>query len=659
MKNKHLLYLITIFLTIIGNASAFFGENNNYTIEATSPYSSIKPGGKFYIITTLKLNQNWYTYYKIPGETGEPFTLEWEIPKSVKLTKINFPAPKVKAGPTYYYNDKVTFLSEFTLAPGTPETNITLTQLTSVQTCTTGSCLFPDKKEIPISIDVREVTLFKANGELSLTHAQNHLPTKIAQENINTTVSDDSLKIYIKTSEKWGNLKNLYFIPDQKSNLNLKTGTTSITAEEDGYTLTYQLPPTHNAATHISGVITSKNGRITNENKAYFISHISQTPQFHAVTPPPITAPKKPTSEQTASAHTETFEWSDKDKAEHAKLYNVDEKIKFTASGDAATEETSSLFTILAFAFIGGAILNLMPCVFPVLGLKIMGFVMLSGNDPKKIKLHGIIFTLGVLISMWILAIALLIIRESTAISWGQQMGNPIFVGCIVILLFALGLNMYGVFDFGTSLTSAGGNLQNKKGYSGSFFSGILTTLIATPCSGPFLGATMGYTLQQPAITALLIFTVFALGVASPYIILSFSPKLINKLPKPGGWMEVFKKVMAFPLFATCVFFLRAFSGQTGLDGAFWLSMGLVLLGMAAWAYGTWSPPSITKNKRFIWGMGFPLLILSTAIWMFYTGMNKQSESEVKSGWQAWHPGLAEHHVSKKRVVWVDYTADW
>ena len=385
--------------------------------------------------------------------------------------------------------------------------------------------------------------------------------------------------------------------------------------------------------------------------------------------------------EETEKPNTKGFLYSYKiydetEQQEHAKLYKEDEKINFVTlaqarelvaskanSGGSSVSVNKKDLNFLSaafFAFIGGMILNLMPCVFPVLGLKVMSFAQMAGNDAKKIKLHGLVFTFGVVASMWVLTSIILIVKAGLeaagegSIQWGAQMQNPFFLGSIILLLFIMGLNMYGVFEMGTSLTSAGGNLQNKKGYSGSFFSGILTTLIATPCSGPFLGAAMSYTLGLPALQAMIIFTVFALGISFPYVLLAFIPALINKLPKPGAWMEVLKKCMAFPLFATAVYFMGSFGKLTGLDGLYWLSMAMVIFGFAAWTYGTWSNPFISKFKRYTWGYGLTLLAVSGAGAMTYFAMGMQGVTP-----KGWHPGIVAHHLSKKRIVWVDYTADW
>ena len=343
--------------------------------------------------------------------------------------------------------------------------------------------------------------------------------------------------------------------------------------------------------------------------------------------------------------------------AEMATYYRPDEKIKYEKLKAFAK---TTLWTALTGAFLGGLILNLMPCVFPVLGLKVMGFVEQAGSEPKKIRLHGLAFTAGLVVCMWGLAGVILFIKLSLGrdVNWGQQMGNPYFVGAIVILLFMLGLNMAGVFEFGTSMTRVGGNLRSKKGYGGSFFSGVLTTLIATPCSGPFLGAAMGYTLAQPVLIALFLFTVFALGIAFPYLLLSFFPALINRLPLPGAWMETFKITMSFALFATAAFFMQTFGSQTGIDGLSWLTMALVVLGLASFFYGHWSKPHLKKTTRWSLGLALPALVAALGLWMAFDAAQHKNVAVSRN--ESWHPGKPEYYTAKhKRIVWVDYTADW
>ncbi|MGI9494769.1 MAG: protein-disulfide reductase DsbD family protein [Mariniblastus sp.] len=356
------------------------------------------------------------------------------------------------------------------------------------------------------------------------------------------------------------------------------------------------------------------------------------------------------------------------DPNEKQKIILFDDLDEFpVGSGGSSSLEKTTFITALLGAFFGGMLLNLMPCVFPVLGLKVMGFVMQAGSEPAKIRKHGIAFAFGLVVSMWILGGAVLFVKLSfgEAINWGAQMGNPYFVCGIIVLLFLLGLNMAGVFEIGTSLSGVDGG--QKKGYTGSFFSGVLTTLIATPCSGPFLGAAMSYTLAQDPLPSMFLFTVFALGISSPYLVLSFFPALIYKLPKPGPWMETFKATMAFTLFATVAFFMQAFGGQTGVGGLSWLVMALVVIALAAYCYGQWGEASVKLSKRLTFGYLMPLIIASIGIWMCY-GAVEESKNLTSAGahnvaglgWQEWNPGKVEYALKNNgRPIWVDYTADW
>lgn len=363
----------------------------------------------------------------------------------------------------------------------------------------------------------------------------------------------------------------------------------------------------------------------------------------------------------TPAAEVKTTETPEQIEAINA-LYDVDSKINFERL-DGSTGN-GSFITALVGAFLGGILLNLMPCVFPVLGLKVMGFVEQAGNEPRKIRLHGIAFAFGLIFSMWCLAGVILAIKASGSnVTWGQQMGNAYFIGGIVILLFVLGLNLAGVFEMGLFMTRVGGDGEHKGGYTGSFISGIITTLVATPCSGPFLGAAMGYTLAQPAMIALFLFTVFGLGIAVPYLIMSFFPSLINMLPRPGAWMETFKKLMAFTLFAAAAFFVKSFAVITGYDGIGMFLLALCVISLGFFFYGKYSPGYVAGKKRYIWGWLVPLLICGTGFWMYTVAAKYEAPvlaSKVdEHGWLPWIPGRVEQQLDHRKPVWVDYTANW
>ena len=219
--------------------------------------------------------------------------------------------------------------------------------------------------------------------------------------------------------------------------------------------------------------------------------------------------------------------------------------------------------TLVVLAWLGGLILNLMPCVFPVIGLKIMGFVKQAGENRTQITRHGWVFTIGVLLSFWLLVGILLILRDGLErqLGWGFQLQEPIFVIVLAVLLFLFGLSLSGVFEMGMSITGLGSGLSQKSGLSGSFFSGVLATVVATPCMAPFLGVAVGAALTMSVLPSFVIFTSIAIGLSTPYLLLSFFPSWLEKLPRPGTWMESFKQFMAFPVYATVAWLIWTLEG--------------------------------------------------------------------------------------------------
>ena len=223
-----------------------------------------------------------------------------------------------------------------------------------------------------------------------------------------------------------------------------------------------------------------------------------------------------------------------------------------------SNETELSFMVLIGFAWLGGLILNLMPCVFPVIGLKIMSFVKQAGEDSSQIMRHAWVFVAGVVLSFWVLLGILLFLREGLQqqVGWGFQLQEPAFVFALAVILFLFALNLSGVFEIGMRITGAGSSLTQKSGLSGSFFSGVLATVVATPCMAPFLGVAVGTALTMDTLPAFTVFTSIALGLASPYLILSLFPQWLSHLPKPGAWMETFKQFLAFPLYATVVWLI-------------------------------------------------------------------------------------------------------
>jgi len=311
-----------------------------------------------------------------------------------------------------------------------------------------------------------------------------------------------------------------------------------------------------------------------------------------------------------------------------------------------------SLLGILALGFLGGLILNIMPCVFPVLGIKVLGFVKQAGAERRRVVLHGLTFAGGVVVSMWALVGLLLILRAGGAeLGWGFQLQQPTFVLGLVLFFFLFALSLSGVFEIGGSLIGLGSDLTAKTGLGGSFFQGVLAVVVATPCTAPLLAPALGAAFALPTWQAFLAFTCIALGLAAPYLALSLFPSLAQKLPRPGLWMETFKQFMAFPLYATVGFLLYTLDGQISAERFLHVLFALVLAAMAAWIYGRYAIPSASRGRRRTGQIG-GLLLLATGVVLAYWPVQEIN-------WDPWSAVRVAELQKEGRPIYVDFTARW
>lgn len=654
------LLLLTISTGLLHAQNDLFSTSDDSAEDSYTQASIISeveqatPGDIITIAIQLEHADGWHAYYQNPGGPGLPLEFDWQLPTGYALTQLYWPTPELyqSEGVQFYiYKDRYTMLADISVpstAKAGDQAKISVTP--TWQLCDDKGCAPPTSKELMVTIPIGESQILSTEHESQFHLARSQLPESNQSWNIEAKIKADDLVLTISSSDgSVAILDSIYYIDN--AGITDSSKAQAVNDRGDAYILKAPLSASAKPGSKIEGIL------IFDGQEAVTISSPLSNPAAEALSSEVLGAGgeetnsaahgignKAPTASEIAAA---------------AELYDAEQKIDFVLL-DGSKEKEHSLSTALGFIFIGGLLLNLMPCVFPVLGLKVMGFAQQAGSEPQKIKIHGLVFMAGVVVSMWILAgiIYILIFSFGRDINWGEQLTSPIFLASIIMLLYLFGLNMAGVFELGTSLTGAGVDLQAKKGYSGSFFSGVLTTLIATPCSGPFLGSVMGYTLKQPPLQGMVIFTIFALGISSPYVILAFFPKLINKLPKPGAWMVTFKQLMAFALFATAAYFFQSFATITGTGGASWLLMAAVVIGLAVWAYGRFGTPYTPKLKKFVWGTSFPLLVATGAFFMTKSATEQRAPETPLTG-SSWYPGVVELNRSKGRIVWVDYTADW
>ena len=323
--------------------------------------------------------------------------------------------------------------------------------------------------------------------------------------------------------------------------------------------------------------------------------------------------------------------------------------------GPAPTPAIPPLGQILVFAFLGGLILNLMPCVFPILAMKAVGLVRHAGNGRR----HAVAYTVGVLVAFMALAGALLATRAAgTAAGWGFQFSSPMFVAAMAWLLFAVGLNLSGVFQIGSGLAGTGNGLANRHGMAGSFFTGLLAVLVATPCTAPFMGVAVAAGLAAPPAITLLVFAAMGLGLAAPYAALASIPGLAHLMPRPGRWMEVLKQALAFPMYGATAWLIWVISQEAGPAGVLSTAAGAVLVGFAAWAFGASQSASV-PGRRFGQTAAVVSVLAAMAVLIGIAGAPLGRADEAGSGAEAFTPQRLAALRSAGKPAFVNMTAAW
>ena len=315
-----------------------------------------------------------------------------------------------------------------------------------------------------------------------------------------------------------------------------------------------------------------------------------------------------------------------------------------------------SFLQALIFAFVGGLILNLMPCVFPIISLKVLSFVSMSNQSPSKIRAHALSFCSGVLISFLIIGTAMILLKQAGLyLGWGFQLQSPIIVGLLSLLMFIIGLILLSDINIGSSLTRLG-IVGSSNNLIGSFSTGVLAVIVASPCTAPFMGAALGYALIQPSGVTLPVFSALGLGFAFPYFVLSASPSLINYLPKPGNWMITLKEFFAFPMFATSIWLIWVFSFQTSSNEVIFLLITILIISLLLWI-------GLKVNKLF-----YKLTILFFAIFVIFYQFKNIPTNEIESpsalnfesfNYVEWNNNIENEYQNKSQAYLINFTAAW
>ncbi|HST29587.1 MAG TPA: thioredoxin family protein [Chthoniobacterales bacterium] len=576
--------------------------------------SAIVPGKPFNVGLLLRMAPGWHTYWKYSGDAGLPTEIKWNLPPGWKVGDIQWPIPLKTLDPgdilTYGYQDEVLLIQQITppekIADASAKLSPQADWLVCEKICIPGGANPTLELPISTSADPKNTDLFARYRRL--------LPQKFPDAKTATMAwsrngNDFLLKI---RSEQIANYQAIDFFPLPQGNTVVgHPGPESRTGNE----ITFKIPveSADKSLTLMPGLLVFAQHENGNDRSGWEIGSV-----------------------QTAVAAT-------------------------------IAKPSRGLATFLFFGFIGGFILNLMPCVLPVISLKIFGFIKQAGESRAKIFRSGLAFTAGIF--AWFIALALLLIALKAAgrdVTWGGfQFTSAYFVLILSVIVLVFALNLFGVFEISLPPSLSRGMLATaeRKDDLGSFFQGVFATVLATPCTAPFLGTALGFAFTQSAAVILAMFVAVAAGMSAPYFLLSAQPAWMKFLPQPGAWMVHVKQFMGFLLLATLLFLIYVLGAQRGLDGAIWASCFLLIVAIACWMKGAFILPTTSGGKRAVVVMLMLLLLLFSGVY-FIGDKFQSSKSDMAQGgsggdWQPFTPERLQNERDQGHAVFVDFTAAW
>ncbi|MDP4530274.1 protein-disulfide reductase DsbD family protein [Alkalimonas delamerensis] len=565
-------------------------------VELVSSHQAVAPGQSFLVALHLLPQEHWHTYWQNPGDSGMPTQIRWQLPDGVTVSDIQWPTPQAFAIPplmNYGFEGSTVLLSEITLPADYAGTGLLLQADASWLVC----------EEICIPGDMSfELPLAVARQPAESTHhqalfEQGRASQPVAlQRTASYQVQDGVFSAVIESRDDL--LVDAFFV-----------GATDLVEHAQAQEISWQ--------------------------DGSLLLRQPQNTYFHQ-------APEQ--IEIVLTSGPQSF---------------VVQAQRLDVGGAVAAGSEFGLaafLTALLLAAGGGLILNLMPCVFPVLSLKAISLANNSGDAGRQ-KRDAWSYTLGVLAMFAVLALALIGLRAAgAAVGWGFQLQNPWLVGGLAYLFFALGLSLSGLVQFGSRLMQLGSSLGQRQGAKGSFLTGVLAVIVASPCTAPFMGAALGYAVTQSAPVALLVFLALGFGMALPFLLLAYSRRLARLLPKPGAWMDTLKQWLAYPLYLTTVWLLWVLGRQAGVDAQALVLVGLVCLAAALWL---WGRQQLGQGFRLAPQLSWVFALLAILLLVLLQPQQGAQQSAENRHWEPWSPERLAELQADKQPVLVNMTADW
>jgi len=584
-------------------------QERHVSVSLVAETRSIAPGHSFHLALRQQIEAGWHTYWLNPGDAGLPTTIDWRLPPDFKAGPILWPQPKrIAYGPVvdYGYENEVLLPVDIdvpsTVARGT---DLVIAAHASWLVCS-DTCI-PEDADLSISVPVAAETEPDPDWAERLASVRARLPLR---NPFPTTASANAenitLHIAMGDAQK---LRDVMFFPADRNVIDNDAAQAPLAGPE-GLTLTLRRDGTKPPPAALNGLLSFRDSAAQLDTDPQAITISSQIERATANSSDPL-----------------------------------------------------GLVWALILAFAGGVLLNLMPCVLPVLSIKAFSLAQHAQSAAREVRLQGIAYTAGVLASFATIGALLLGMRAAgTEIGWGFQLQSPLFVALMIYVLFAVGLNLSGVFSFGERIAGVAGELSSDTGYSGSFLTGALATLVATPCTAPFMAAALGYAITQPWYRSLAIFEAVGFGMALPYLGIAFSPRFRRFLPKPGSWMIGLKQFLAFPIYGTAVWLTFVLAQESSGPAVTLVLSGLVLIAFAAWLY---EGLRHSEARWRHWGLAASALSLIGAVVLVpLAGTNQTlhaaaSENNAGISWLPFSTSKVDELQAQGKSIFVDFTADW
>lgn len=627
-------------------------------VELLGEEASVMPGRPFWVAIRMEIADHWHAYWKNPGDAGMAPVVEWKLPEGWTVSSLLWPTPKRFALSTtvgFGYEKELVFLAEVTPSDISKEETAALSAELRWVVCSDETCL-PGEATLALGLPVKmEIPQASKESTTVFNKARLQLPKK--DMDVGVQRKENLIEVAFKDGKHTERtLQEAHFFPEGKE-IDYKVGP-MLSSDKDN-------PGNYKV------VLKPMNAQEENHTnlKGVLVLHSEAGSEAYEIDMPIVGAEQSGLVSIADTSILKGDSLSFPSSIDNREMIHIQDDFDFGQGGVAMA---------ILFAFLGGMILNLMPCVLPVISFKILSFVKLAGESRKLIFQHGLAFSGGVLVSFWALAGVLLGLQAyGQSVGWGFQLQEPLFVAALAAVLFIFALSLFGLFEIGTSLIALAGQAEHSSkksgGMTGSFFSGVLATAVATPCTGPFLGSAVGFAVTLPAWQALLIFSSLGLGMSLPYLVLSGFPQLLRFMPKPGPWMDTFKQLMAFLMLASVLWLVWVFGAQTNSLALTLLLVGFFFLSFAGWIYGRWATPLKIRKVRLIatlaalliFACGSYAIWTSTSSWVEALGGGMPSMATVASAeagedvWEDFSPERVAELRAQGVPVFIDFTAKW